>query len=168
MTPKQMVDAGLQDPRVPFIKGEPHGKNKQESKRWRLIWVCSVVDILAAGITHRRQDKADINSYQEGFSGYHCVGMGHHDDGIEALGNVLDRIGSTTGKLTSSDVKGWDFGVRRQWLLYDGLRRIRLGPGTSLFDELIWCEQMSTSGALISCATWLRARIRRSRSLTKP
>lgn len=149
MTPKQMVRAGLMDPRVPFIKREPTSEKKQRERRWRLIWNCSVIDILVAGITNRKQDKRDIASYQDGKAGFHCVGMGHHDDGIKAVGSVLDRIAAAGGKLTSSDISGWDMGVQRDWIYLDGLRRVRLGPDSQIFRELTWCEQAATSAHVL-------------------
>lgn len=149
MTPKQMVKEGLVDPRVPFIKREVTGEDKQVTKRWRLIWNCSVIDVLTAGITNRRQDKEDIYAYQDGRAGFHCVGMGHHDEGIRALGSVLDRIASKEGKLSSSDISGWDMGVQRDWIYLDGLRRIKLGPNSDIFRELTWCEQAATSAHVL-------------------
>jgi len=149
MTPKQMVRAGLMDPRVPFIKREPVTVKKQRSRRWRLIWNCSVIDILVAGITNRKQDKKDIASYQDGNAGFHCVGMGHHDDGIRAVGSVLDRIAENGGNLSSSDISGWDMGVQRDWIYLDGLRRVRLGPDSLVFRELTWCEQAATSAHVL-------------------
>jgi len=38
MRPSQLVEAGLADPRVLFIKDEPHGQDKADTGRWRLIW----------------------------------------------------------------------------------------------------------------------------------
>jgi len=149
MTPKQMVREGLMDPRAPFIKREPSSVKKQKTKRWRLIWNCSVIDVLVAGITNRKQDKRDIASYQDGRAGFHCVGMGHHDDGIKAVGSILDRIAAKCGKLSSSDISGWDIGVQRDWIYLDGLRRVRLGPDSKIFRELTWCEQAATSAHVL-------------------
>ena len=62
MSPKDMVDQGLRDPAIAFVKGEGHPPRKVESETWRLIWNLSEVDRLLDAAVFTDQDKADIQS----------------------------------------------------------------------------------------------------------
>lgn len=152
MTPAQMVEEGLQDPRVLFIKPEPHGRRKRATKQWRLIWVCSMIDILCAAQTHRSQDKRDIAAYQDRTHPDlpQVIGMGHHDLGIERLGEELDKVAAVNGKLYDSDCSGWDISVQRQWVMWDAKRRLVHGPSLPVFRELLYCEAFATTAHVVA------------------
>ena len=59
-----MVELGLRDPAMAFIKGESHPPRKVESSTWRLIWTLSEIDRLLDAAVFTDQDKADIEMFQ--------------------------------------------------------------------------------------------------------
>jgi hypothetical protein len=126
MSPERMVELGLKDPAIGTIKYEAHSASKQASKRWRIIWVASMLDSTVQGICHTRQNKANIASYQSGRQDRVLVGLGHHDEGIERLGDVLTRIGLFNGLIWDEDAEGWDLSVCRDGLVSNGSVRCML------------------------------------------
>lgn len=64
LSPKEMVELGLRDPAMAFIKGESHPPRKVESSTWRLIWTLSEIDRLLDAAVFTDQDKADIEMFQ--------------------------------------------------------------------------------------------------------
>jgi hypothetical protein len=161
MTPSQLVEAGLADPRTLFIKNEPHDSKKVAEGRWRLIWGASLVDVCTASITCRRQDKLDIEQYQGGpVEGGHqqAAGLGHHDQGISRLCAEFQRLVDTGLEVFDSDASGWDMSVNRDSLYADAHRRILLyeGRGKAVFELLTLCEAAANSAhvVLIGGSLW--------------
>jgi hypothetical protein len=119
--PKTMVKLGLTDPKIAFIKGEPHEQKKIDA--WRLIWNVSFVDQLNQDILHREQNKLDISAYQKQTLTIQANGMGHHDAGVDHLGEVM--LGQfQSGEATDADASGWDLSVPRDGIMMDGDRRV--------------------------------------------
>lgn len=148
-TPEEMIAHGLKDPEVLQIKEEPHKKKKAVNKRWRLIWLSSVVDVVVQMVSHFTQNKADIASYQDGHLKSQTMGMGHSDEGIECLGEVIEHM-TESGKLRLKyeDVSGWDIGVLRDMWYFDAEARcICLKPGEhrALEETLLWAEAAISS-----------------------
>lgn len=152
-TPEEMIDLGLKDPEVLQIKEEPHKKKKIANRRWRLIWLSSVVDVVTQMVTHFAQNKADIVSYQEGTLKSQTMGMGHSDEGISCLGEVIDHM--TEGgdlRLKYEDVSGWDLGVLRDMWYFDAEARcVCLKPGQhrALEETLLWAEAAISSAHVV-------------------
>jgi len=160
MTPAELVRHGLSDPRVLFIKGEPHGAKKIASKRWRLIWAASLVDSLCTCLTSKLQDKKDIEQYQTsdetGKETMACIGIGHDDDGIQRFGKILQHIGSA-GTIVDEDAQGWDISVSRASLYLDARRRCELyvGPNRETFERMQWCEAVCNTAHVVAFGTSL-------------
>lgn len=151
MTPAEMLKFGLSDPLCAFLKAEPHPPKKVEANRWRVIWSSSIVDAMCCAMTHRHQDKVEISAYQSGkVETYHTLGMGHHDPGVERVGQVIERI-QKHGLIQDEDASAWDFSVQRSWLYRDTLRRCYQykGPFRATFEELAWCEGASNTAHVI-------------------
>lgn len=154
MTPSQLVEAGLSDPRTLFIKNEPHGEGKVAEGRWRLIWGASLVDVCVASVTCRRQDKLDIEQYQGGpVEGGHqqAAGLGHHDAGISRLCAEFQRLVDTGLEVFDADASGWDMSVNRDSLYADTLRRVLLyeGRGKAVFEHMAMCEAAANSAHVV-------------------
>ncbi|APG75699.1 hypothetical protein 1 [Beihai sobemo-like virus 10] len=158
MTPEQMVQNGLSDPKVASIKSEPHAPRKAANKKWRVIWGASIIDLLAQGVTCRIQDKLDIHSYQDG-TGQHsqAVGLGHHPEGIQMIGKHIERLQATGHQLFDADASGWDMSVKRDSILMDAERRIRcyVGPYHEIFAALQMAEAMTNSAHMLAFGPYL-------------
>jgi hypothetical protein len=163
MTPLELYENCLSDPRWAHLKFEPHDEGKSKEGRWRIIWAVSVLDSMVTAMTSRHQDKTDKRIYQEGdFPTYHSIGMGHHDEGNENFSKTLERIiaasqspdcAHTVGEYTiqDEDARGWDLSVQRWWLYRDAYRRCAQyqGPCRSVFEELQWCESVTGSAHML-------------------
>jgi hypothetical protein len=154
MTPSQLVEAGLSDPRTMFIKAEPHGEAKVCEGRWRLIWGASLVDVCTASITCRKQDKLDIEQFQGGpLPGGHqqAAGLGHHDLGIERLSREFDRLLATGLEVFDADAKNWDMTVNRDSIYADAWRRVILYDGSykDVFEMMALCEAAANSAHVV-------------------
>lgn len=66
LCPKRMVEEGLMDPAVDFIKAEGHPPRKIKTSSWRLIWNISEVDRLLDNLCFVDQDHHDVYSFQDG------------------------------------------------------------------------------------------------------
>jgi len=157
MTPSEMVALGLKDPHVASIKAEPHNKSKAESKRWRTIWVQSVLDALVQMVTHRNGCKREIAKYQDAEHHVGGVGMGHADDGVRRTGDVGLWLAAGNSKIASVDAQGWDLGVDRDSLMYDAARRIDTlsDEGLSVWDYDLYavytlCECLANSAHVLA------------------
>jgi hypothetical protein len=154
MTPSQLVEAGLSDPRTLFIKVEPHGESKISEGRWRLIWGASLVDVCTASVTCRRQDKLDIEQYQGGpvKDGHQqAAGLGHHDLGVDRLCREFDRLLDTGLEVFDADAKHWDMLVNRDSIYADAWRRVILYAGaySDVFERLALCEAAANSAHVV-------------------
>jgi len=143
LEPSAAVLAGVIDPRCVFIKSEAHGSNKIADKRWRLIWVPSIVDSVVQGVLHISQNKKSIRSYQEGCQNRVLAGLGHHDEGIARIGQVLDWLSDgNLANMNDEDASGWDLSVSRDAIMYDGCRRNLLMTGGTPSAVNVTREQM--------------------------
>ena len=66
LCPERMVEEGLMDPAVDFIKSEGHPPRKIKTSSWRLIWNISEVDRLLDNLCFVDQDHHDVYSFQDG------------------------------------------------------------------------------------------------------
>jgi len=152
LSPQDMVLLGLKDPSDVFTKAEPHDAKKAQARRWRLIWNCSVLDAVVQEMAHYAQNKADIAAFNESKLFCQAVGLGHHDEGIEHLGQLFDSLSWMGGgkALKGSDASGWDLSVCRDAIAFDAERRaILLKSPSSLDWKVLYTEAMTNSAHVI-------------------
>lgn len=150
ISPEVAIAKGLVDPRVGFIKDEPHARKKKLSKAWRIIWNVSYVDQLCQRLVHNRRDKQDIEDYLVGKLHSQCVGMGHHDDGIAGTARRIRKLFSL-GSVVSSDASGWDLSVGRTSLFLDLERRLVRADDIPIVRTLLVAEACMNSCHVIAC-----------------
>ena len=152
MSPKDMVDQGLRDPAIAFVKGEGHPPRKVESETWRLIWNLSEVDRLLDAAVFTDQDKADIQSFQSaprtengrlvaalGSPMELAVGVGHDDANLERTYHELECLlaKSPDNCVRSSDASGWDFSVSASSFWCSMEARLCRAQSTAHFRSLL-------------------------------
>ena len=157
MTPEEMVYLGLRDPVELFVKEEPHNEKKKTTETWRLICNISLADCVAQAYLGDGLNKQQIRDYQTGFLVSHTCGMGHHDEGIQRLGEHIEKL-FPNGRVVSTDASGWDMSVSRDAIMADAMQRCLrastcLDPqqavGTAMAiiaDKLIMSAHMFVSG----------------------
>ena len=157
MTPSEMVDWFVSDPRDALLKVEGHGPRKAKDKRWRIIWVSSLIDSVCQGLLSYSQNKADIAAFQSGKPTCHAMGCGHSDSGIHQLVEAVHAAtqGGPPIKLQSSDASGFDFSITRRAMLTDGMRRVDLfqtdsGDVRAAMLHLMMCEEMANSAHVVA------------------
>lgn len=123
LTPVELVRKGLCDCMRLFIKNEPHGAKKIDSKRWRLISCLSVVDQIIDRVLHTGQNKLEIklHTYIPSCSG---LGLDTSKDIVAFRKKVITF--SKGGPIASADVTGFDWSVQEWELLFDTECRIAL------------------------------------------
>ncbi|APG75716.1 hypothetical protein 1 [Beihai sobemo-like virus 6] len=165
---EDMVSLGLKDPVEIFTKTEAHDEKKVKDERWRLIWVVSMIDSVCQDIAHRHQNKTDIYAYAAGKLNCQAVGLGHHDNGVKRIGEMLEEISKkyprwgTAGQVAyddfqSSDASGWDLSVSRDAIYFDAERRIALSTrACPAYNDLLWAEAACNSAhvVVIGTAMW--------------
>lgn len=133
MTPEEIMRANLADGVRLFIKSEGHGREKQDSKRWRLISALSIVDQLIDKVLHWNQNKTEILCWRHIPS---CCGMGM--DTPEDIDDVYNKVHKPTGGRISTsgsgDVTGFDWSVREWELVLEARQRVALAhaQGTAM------------------------------------
>lgn len=151
LSPKDMLELGLRDPEEAFVKKEAHDESKSKTKRWRLIWICSIVDSVCQDALHHAQNKEDIMAFAT--EKLHCqaVGMGHHDDGLTRMGRTFDVMTQQeTKNIAYSDASGWDLSVCRDALYFDAHRRVsRMKDVSWVIKDLMMAEAATNSTHVI-------------------
>lgn len=112
MTRMERIDSNLVDPVRVFVKNEPHKVEKLLEGRPRLIMSVSLTDKIIEMLISRFVCKEDINNWRSIPS---KPGIGFdRDDSL----NVYNDIANCGLPMASSDVSGWDWGVK-QWQIID-------------------------------------------------
>lgn len=155
MSPYLLVKTGCKDPEELFIKMEAHKPKKQMTFRWRLIWNPSLLDTLVLYLLHVRVNKASLQGFEDGRITHQVLGMGHHDEGVEKLGKIIDGLYDTGHPVTTSDASGWDFSVRRDGFFLDAYRRIATTKAKKenekhLFDRLLLVQASLQSAHVVA------------------
>lgn len=150
LSTSQMIELGLIDPKELFPKPEAHDVPKADAKRWRLIWVSSVVDQALQFLAHFDGNKKDISSYQDGTFSVAGIGCGHHDEGIQRFGQVFDEmfLNLPDGEscIHFSDARHWDLTVCRDVAMASAERRILVtSQGDKLVQRVLYIEQLLSS-----------------------
>jgi len=165
---EDMIRLGLKDPTEIFTKTEAHDEKKVKDERWRLIWVISMIDSVCQDVMHRHQNKADIHAYASGQLNSQAVGLGHHDQGIKRIGEMLNDLSikyphapcntNFVGydEFHTSDASGWDLSVSRDAIYFDAERRIsRSTRACPVYNDLLWAEAACNSAHVIVIGTAL-------------
>jgi len=140
LSAEDVVRCGLKDPEDCIVKDEVHMPEKAAARRWRLIWITSIVDAATQELSHHGQNKMDIMDYSIGRLNVQAVGLGHHDDGIARLGEAFDKI-ADGGSLGGSDASGWDLSVCADLMYFDAERRTSRLPRVDLLArDILWAE----------------------------
>jgi hypothetical protein len=160
MSPYLLIKAGCKDPEELFIKMEAHKPGKQVSQRWRLIWNPSLLDTLVLFALHVRTNKKSLESFEKGNMTHQVLGMGHHDEGVDHLGKIIDKLYATGHPVTVSDVHSWDFSVRRDGFHLDAYRRIAHTKSDNvqekyLFNQLLLVQASLQSAHVVAIGTEL-------------
>jgi len=150
MSPYLLIRSGCKDPEELFIKMEVHKPKKQQSHRWRLIWNPSLLDTLVLHALHVRTNKSSLEAYETGRMTHQVLGMGHHDEGVEHLGKIIDSLYCTGEPVTTSDASAWDFSVRRDGFFLDAYRRIANTKSSSLFEKALFDDLLLAQASLLS------------------
>lgn len=125
--PVAIVQQELADVVSLFIKPEPHGTGKQESKRWRLISMIALIDQAIDRLLHNGQNKFEIAvwKYIPSMPG---LGLSSTEDGKIFL-KVLKRqsgLQDPSEGTASADVSGFDWSIQEWEIMWDANVRIRL------------------------------------------
>jgi hypothetical protein len=160
MSPYLLIKAGCKDPEELFIKMEAHKPGKQVSHRWRLIWNPSLLDTLILFALHVRTNKKSLESFEQGNMTHQVLGMGHHDEGVDHLGAIIDKLYDTGQPVTVSDATSWDFSVRRDGFHLDAFRRIAHTKSDNclekyLFNQLLLVQASLQSAHVVAIGTEL-------------
>lgn len=155
MSPYLLIKTGCKDPEELFIKMEAHKPKKQMTNRWRLIWNPSLLDTLILYILHVRVNKASLQGFEDGTITHQVLGMGHHDEGVEKLGKIIDSLYDTGHPVSTSDASSWDFSVRRDGFFLDAYRRIATTTSKNhcekdLFDSLLLVQASLQSAHVVA------------------
>jgi hypothetical protein len=138
MTAAECFHAGVADPKQIFVKDEPHGARKIAKEKWRLIWICSLVDIMVSGMLNMRYHKRQIESYQAGDNNHVCAGLGHDDRGISRLGEVIEHISDGSGVVHTQDASGWDLGVSSGHWIYAAATQAQAMDHKDVIADLVY------------------------------
>lgn len=122
--PEQVVKYGLKDVLELSVKPESHKPEKAKLGRWRMIWICSVVDCLVQKLLHKAVNARDIENYQSGKTLHSAAGMGHHDEGIQQLCRTFKELFGDARELITCDASMWDFTMDKQAHLNAAKRRV--------------------------------------------
>lgn len=122
-TPEQCVRYGLKDVLLLSVKGEPHAPKKAKLKRFRMIWINSLVDCFVQKLLHKALNARDIENYQSGAKFHSAAGMGHHDEGIQHLCAAFDSMFEGEDELLTCDASMWDFTMHKEAHLNHARRR---------------------------------------------
>jgi len=125
LTASQLVGMGVVDPIRLFVKDEPHSTSKIDSKRYRLIFLLSIIDNIIAKLLFSVQNMEEISSHRDLPS---KPGLGLHDDGLE---DIYGWAQAAPGPIASADISGWDWSMTAEDFDADLNRRVNLNNGHS-------------------------------------
>lgn len=112
LTPQQLMDYNLVDPVRLFVKNEPHASSKFKTGKMRLISSVSIIDQLIERLLHSRINEYLIMDWKAIPS---KPGIGLNTDAdFSAIADQYKQIQNPC----SSDIKGWDWSVQYDELVY--------------------------------------------------
>jgi hypothetical protein len=185
-TQVDLVEKGLVDPLVVFLKYEPHNPKKVAAGRYRNIQIVSLVDQFIDRICCSDRNQTEILNHKD----IPCKsGMSLSDEGMYDISCAVRSIGED---LADTDMKGWDETFQEceytadfhrrtlnwssDWWIYKVMRVRYYCLARSMFvlpSGKLYC--LSTPGKMISgwyntasTNTWVRAFLAFLRSGVKP
>lgn len=121
--PLWSIKKNLSDVMRMFVKNEPHPERKIKNKRWRLIFVMSLVDNLVDRFLFTNQDQADLENWRTIPS--KCGSGLSDEDGQSYSKYILEK-----GLNVATDIQAWDSNVK-PWMLYADIEiRRKLNNGS--------------------------------------
>lgn len=133
-----LVQLGLCDPVRMFIKNEPHGREKVQQRRFRLISSVSLIDNLVQRMLYTYQDQTEIQCWLTCPS---KPGMGFSDE----QASLLYADMASKGRAGMADISGWDWSVKGWELEDEAVMRSRLCKATPLLHVLILNQMRAMS-----------------------
>jgi len=118
----ELIKYGCADVKDLFMKAEGHSPQKIEEGRFRLIWICSLVDITVQSLLHKADNAAHVDAYQAGNLTCAALGMGHSPDGLRQLVRAFRSEGVAERNVTS-DATAFDLSIDGSFIHADGERR---------------------------------------------
>nr|UHS71613.1 MAG: putative RNA-dependent RNA polymerase [Barnaviridae sp.] len=160
MTSESLIAYGIWDPIRLFIKNEPHPDAKLAEGRLRLIANVSLRTQLIERWLCGHQNALEIANW---YNLPVAPGVGLDDDSLNLLTARFGTMLGSAGRLSMTDVSGWDWAVK-PWLLWADAERRRIAAGVSsdsLYAVLLraraYCTGASTyalsDGSLIAQET---------------
>lgn len=134
MTPEELVHYGLADLKELHIKSEHHAKKKMDDKRFRLIWVNSLIDIVVQNLLHKADNNAMCEAYDNGKFHYGALTMGHDQAGIRKFAEAARNLDLIEHNVTS-DISAYDLSVPGSLIRADGERRAYNVPEGLLYTK---------------------------------
>lgn len=124
MTPIELCNHLLNDPCVASTKAEAHSASKATRRAWRQIHIPSFIDSIILSLLSVDKNKQDIESWDQGLQHRSCVGLGHHDAGIQRIGKMLEWVSGSNGRVFDEDASAWDLTQSRDILLLTADARV--------------------------------------------
>jgi hypothetical protein len=118
----ELVKFGCADVKDLFMKAEGHSPQKMEEGRFRLIWICSLIDITVQSLLHKADNAAHVDAYQSGALSCAALGMGHSFEGLRHLVRAFRSEGVDRRNVTS-DASAFDLSLDGSFIHADGARR---------------------------------------------
>lgn len=149
---------GISDPKELHVKNEVLSPGKIKEGRYRLIWGCSLIDIVVQTLLHKADNSAHIESYQLGHMIHAALGLGHHDEGIQTLIDAARQQGLDRNVITS-DASAYDFSILGRLVWADGRRRSRAINGAKpylaalilMFSHVLCCHLVTAGDTVYEC-----------------
>lgn len=125
MDRRERIDKNLVDPVRVFVKNEPHKMEKIIDGRVRLIMSVSLTDKVIEMLISKHLCKIEIQNWKTIPS---KPGIGFSDEDNKA---VYDDVMNSEYEMYSSDVSGWDWGVKEWQILDEAESLIKLANNPS-------------------------------------
>jgi len=142
-TPMDLFHRGLIDPKDMFIKSDCYAERKAKEKAWRTIFNVSLRDNCLIGFGVKPVCSKLMDKYQENRDPSYALGMGHHDEGIQHLGGIVEKW----KEVYQEDASGWDWSVKRDWILYTDaiLTASYTGPHSAGWSAILTTNFLTSS-----------------------
>lgn len=132
----EMVELGLKDCLDSFIKGELHSPNKMLQRRYRLIWISSLIDIIVQSLLHKADNAYFTEAYQKGFMNSAATGLGHDDRGVERMVQAF-MAENLENHNVSCDATAFDLSIDYEFIRADAERRADVVQGSAVADLIV-------------------------------
>jgi len=132
----QMVEFGLKDVQDVFLKNELHSPNKMLQRRYRLIWISSLIDIIVQSLLHKADNAYFTEAYQKGYMDSAATGIGHDDRGIERMVQAF-HAENLENHNVSCDATAFDLSIDYEFIRADAERRADVVQGDAVGNLIV-------------------------------